>query len=147
MLSDHGPSMPKNWAIDTVIKHSVSGFSRSKTHLPPLFGFKVMDICVVYFLLYFFVFTSYFCLYLSFTFTDFGLHGPYRVTYVSKVWSRYYGKFVNTWDSLCNLIGSCPCLYDTIQTWRAACLERVTTHALGMASDWSNRMQRFTVFS
>ena len=29
-----------------------------------------MNICLVYF----FVFTPYFCLYLNFTFTDFGLH-------------------------------------------------------------------------
>ena len=30
--------------------------------------------------MYFFVFTSYFCLYLNFIFADFGLHGPYHVT-------------------------------------------------------------------
>ena len=33
---------------------------------------------------YFFVFTPYFCLYLSFTYADFGLHGLYHVTYGSK---------------------------------------------------------------
>ena len=41
-------------------KHSISGFVWSKLHLPTLFGYKVMNICVVYFLMYFFVFHSLF---------------------------------------------------------------------------------------
>ena len=50
----------QNWAIDTVIKHSHSGFVWSKLHLPTLFGYKVMNTCVVYFLMYFYVFYSLF---------------------------------------------------------------------------------------
>ena len=65
----------KPWAFGTVIKHSMSGFVWSKPHLPTLFGYKVMiNICVVYFLISLF-FTLYFCLYLNFTFPDFGLQG------------------------------------------------------------------------
>ena len=46
----------QNWAIDTAIKHSISWFVWSKPHLPTLFGYKVMDIWVIYFLMYFFCF-------------------------------------------------------------------------------------------
>ena len=36
-------------------------------------------------------------------------------------WRRWFkGIFLNTWDSSCNLIGSCPCLCHTIKTRLAA---------------------------
>ena len=50
----------QNWAIDTVIKHSIPEFVWSKSHLPTLFSYKVMNICVIYFLMYFFVFYTLF---------------------------------------------------------------------------------------
>ena len=50
----------QNWAIDNGIKHSISEFVWSKLHLPTLFGYKVMNICVLYFLMYFRVFYSLF---------------------------------------------------------------------------------------
>ena len=48
-----------------------------KPHLHTLFGYKVINICDVCFLMYF---TSYFCLDLNFIFANFGLYGPDHVT-------------------------------------------------------------------
>ena len=50
----------QNWAIDSVIEHSISEFVWSKPHVPTLFGYKVMNIYGVYFLMYFIVFCSLF---------------------------------------------------------------------------------------
>ena len=48
-------------------------------------------------------------------------------------------EFLNTGESVCNLIGSCPCLYHTIETRRAARLECL--HHACMSLDRSIRMQ------
>ena len=50
-------------------------------------------------------------------------------------------RFLNTWESLCNLIGSCPCLYHTIETRRVALLECFMR--MPLALDWSIRTQGF----
>ena len=49
--------------------------------------------------------------------------------------------FLNTSDSLCNLIGSCSCLYNMIETWRSALLECFTR--MHLVPDWSIESNSF----
>ena len=58
----------QNWAIDTVIKHSI---------FPP---YSETKLWILVLFMYFFVF---YWLDLNFTFADFGLNGPYHVTQYS----------------------------------------------------------------
>ena len=48
----------QNWAIDTVIKHSISGFIWPKPHLPTSFGYKVREyLCCLFSYLFLLCFT------------------------------------------------------------------------------------------
>ena len=54
---------------------------QSKSHLHTVFGYKVMNCCDVYFLMYFFVIYFISLPVSQFHIADFGLHGPYHVTF------------------------------------------------------------------
>ena len=65
--------------------HPISGFILSKPHLPTLFSSNLWLFCVP-FSFVFRCFYSLLCLYLSFTFADIGLHGPYDK--VKTIWEE-----------------------------------------------------------
>ena len=81
MLQNGNFSVPK-YGYPLEISSELSyytGFVWSKPKLPILY--LVTKFCVVYFSFFFFSSSPYFCLYLNFTFANFGLHGPYHMSY------------------------------------------------------------------
>ena len=83
------------WPLLTLInKHSISGLfcQTPSSYLLQLQSYEYLC-CLFSYSLFF---TPYICLYLNFTFADFGLHGPYRNTYIityQTVFSRLgYGN-------------------------------------------------------